>query len=117
MSYRNQLGVVRLLCHSRESGNPLKSIKKLVFIGLFYQIYNFVLILRLFFSDSRFRGNDIYNYAPTTKKLYLTFARSSHIIITLVIIDQLSKWWFIDNLRWKPGLMLKVTSFLNMVYT
>ncbi|MGL4226418.1 MAG: signal peptidase II [Rickettsia sp.] len=51
------------------------------------------------------------------KKLYLTFARSSRIIITLVIIDQLSKWWFIDNLRWKPGLMLKVTSSLNMVYT
>jgi len=51
------------------------------------------------------------------KRLYLTFARSSRIIITLVIIDQLSKWWFINNLRWKPGLMLKVTSFLNMVYT
>ena len=51
------------------------------------------------------------------KKLYLTFARSSRIIITLVIIDQLTKWWFINNLRWKPGLMIKVTSFLNMVYT
>lgn len=54
---------------------------------------------------------------PLLKKLYLTFARSSRIIIILVIIDQLSKWWFIENLRWKPGLMLKVTSFLNMVYT
>ncbi|WP_341792024.1 signal peptidase II [Rickettsia endosymbiont of Gonocerus acuteangulatus] len=51
------------------------------------------------------------------KKLYLTFARSSRIIITLVIIDQLTKWWFINNLIWKPGLTLKVTSFLNMVYT
>lgn len=51
------------------------------------------------------------------KKLYLTFASSSRIIITLVIIDQLTKWWFINNLRWKPGLTLKVTSFLNMVYT
>ena len=51
------------------------------------------------------------------KKTYLTFARSGRVITTLVIIDQLSKWWFIDNLRWKPGLMLKVTSFLNMVYT
>lgn len=51
------------------------------------------------------------------KKLYLTFARSSRIIITLVIIDQLTKWWFINNLRWKLGLELKVTSFLNMVYT
>ncbi|ADE29935.1 signal peptidase II [Rickettsia prowazekii] len=51
------------------------------------------------------------------KKLYFTFSRSSRIIITLVIIDQLTKWWFINNLRWKPGLMLKVTSVLNMVYT
>lgn len=51
------------------------------------------------------------------KKLYLVFARSSRIIITLVIIDQLTKWWFINNLRWKPGLTLKVTAFLNMVYT
>ncbi len=51
------------------------------------------------------------------KTLYLTFARSSRIILTLVIIDQLTKWWFINNLRWKPGLTLKVTSFLNMVYT
>lgn len=51
------------------------------------------------------------------KKLYYKFARSSRIIITLIIIDQLTKWWFINNLRWQPGLMLKVTSFLNMVYT
>ncbi|MCC8369448.1 MAG: signal peptidase II [Rickettsia endosymbiont of Oxypoda opaca] len=51
------------------------------------------------------------------KKLYLTFARSSRIIITLVIIDQLTKWWFIDNLRWRPGLTLKLTSFLDMVYS
>ncbi|MGX6959842.1 MAG: signal peptidase II [Rickettsia endosymbiont of Pentastiridius leporinus] len=54
---------------------------------------------------------------PLLKKLYFTFARSSRIIITLVIIDQLTKWWFIKNLRWKPGLMLKITSFLDMVYT
>ncbi|MFY9589702.1 signal peptidase II [Rickettsia endosymbiont of Halotydeus destructor] len=51
------------------------------------------------------------------KKLYLTFARSSRIIITLVIIDQITKWWFINNLRWKPGLTLKLTSFLDMVYS
>ncbi|XVN40925.1 MAG: signal peptidase II [Rickettsia endosymbiont of Argas persicus] len=51
------------------------------------------------------------------KKIYLAFARSSRIIITLIIIDQLTKWWFINNLRWKPGLTLKITSFLNMVYT
>lgn len=54
---------------------------------------------------------------PLLKKLYFTFARSSRIIITLMIIDQLTKWWFINNLRWKPGLTLKITSFLNMVYT
>ncbi|HJD55736.1 MAG TPA: signal peptidase II [Rickettsia endosymbiont of Pyrocoelia pectoralis] len=54
---------------------------------------------------------------PILKKLYYTFARSSRIIITLAIIDQLTKWWFINNLRWKPGLMLKITSFLDMVYT
>ncbi|KJV62047.1 liposignal peptidase domain protein [Rickettsia amblyommatis str. Darkwater] len=38
------------MCHSREIGNLVKPIKNLFFIGLFYQIYNFVLILRLFFS-------------------------------------------------------------------
>lgn len=51
------------------------------------------------------------------KKLYLTLCRSSRIIITLVIIDQLTKWWFIDNLRWRPALTLKLTSFLDMVYS
>ncbi|WP_274377900.1 hypothetical protein [Rickettsia massiliae] len=39
MSFLAKSGAARMarLCHSRESGNPLKSIKKLVFIGLFYQ--------------------------------------------------------------------------------
>ncbi|WP_158510116.1 hypothetical protein [Rickettsia asembonensis] len=36
-----------------------KTYKKLVFLGLFYQILVFVLILRLFFLDSCFRRNDI----------------------------------------------------------
>ncbi|WP_269208670.1 hypothetical protein [Rickettsia rhipicephali] len=37
MSFLTKSGVARMtrLCHSRESGNPLKSIKKLVFIGLY----------------------------------------------------------------------------------
>jgi signal peptidase II len=51
------------------------------------------------------------------KKIYITLARSSRIIITLTIIDQITKWWFINKLRYKPGLVLKVTSFLDIAYS
>lgn len=51
------------------------------------------------------------------KKIYLTLARTSRIIITLALIDQATKWFFINKLRWTPNLTLKITSFLDMVYS
>ncbi len=50
------------------------------------------------------------------KKILLIIRQSSRIIVKLVIIDQLVKWYFINYLRGKIGLTLEVTSFLDMVY-
>src|SRR5438045_3756792 len=51
------------------------------------------------------------------KKALLIIRHSSRIIIKLVIIDQITKWWFIGYLKKKPGLVVKVSSFLDMVYS
>lgn len=51
------------------------------------------------------------------KKKFLIIYRSSNIIIKLAIIDQITKWCFITYLLKKPGLRIKVLSFLEMVYS
>ncbi len=51
------------------------------------------------------------------RKFWLTIRQSSKIVIKLVIIDQVVKWWFIGYLRNRPGLTLEITSFLDMVYS
>lgn len=51
------------------------------------------------------------------KKIWLIIVRNLSIVLKLVIIDQFSKWWFISSLRYRDGMTLEVTSFLDMVYT
>ena len=51
------------------------------------------------------------------KKLLLIIRQSSRIIVKLVILDQVTKWFFISYLRDKPGLVLKITNFLDMAYS
>lgn len=53
----------------------------------------------------------------TFKKILIIIHNSSRIIIKLIIIDQIAKWWFISYLRDKPSLHLEITNFLNMVYS
>ncbi|XVN43218.1 MAG: signal peptidase II [Candidatus Rickettsia vulgarisii] len=49
----------------------------------------------------------------TLRKILLIIRSSSRIIVKLVIIDQVVKWWFISYLK---GSSLQVTSFLDIVY-
>lgn len=49
------------------------------------------------------------------KKLLIIY-QTSKIALRLIIIDQITKWWFILYLKQKPGLMIKVSSFLDFVY-
>jgi len=51
------------------------------------------------------------------KKILLIVNRNSHLIVKLVIIDQIAKWWFMGYLRNKPSLTLEVSSFFSMVYS
>lgn len=51
------------------------------------------------------------------KKILLIIRQTSRIAIRLVIIDQVVKWWLIGYLRARPNLTLKITSFLDMVYS
>ena len=57
------------------------------------------------------------NIHPELKKKVLIICRSSNIITKLAVIDQITKWWFISYLPQKIGLTLKVTSFLEIVYS
>jgi signal peptidase II len=57
------------------------------------------------------------NILLTLKRILLIIRQNSRIVIKLVIIDQLVKWWFINYLRGKIGLTMKVTSFLDIVYS
>ncbi len=58
----------------------------------------------------------MYRRANLRKKL-LIIARSSKIIIKLVALDQLTKWWFMHYLLQTPGLTLKVTNFFSIVHS
>ena len=42
---------------------------------------------------------------------------SSRVIIKLVAIDQLVKWWFINNLQTRPSHSIEVTSFFEFAYS
>ncbi|WPY00959.1 Lipoprotein signal peptidase [Candidatus Trichorickettsia mobilis] len=42
--------------------------------------------------------------------------RAFSIIIKLILIDQAIKWWFISYLIQQPARLLRVTSFLDIVY-
>lgn len=56
-------------------------------------------------------------FSPNLHKLWLTIRQSSKIIIKLIIIDQLTKWWFINYLPGKKNLVITVTSFFDIVYS
>jgi signal peptidase II len=51
------------------------------------------------------------------KKILLIIRQTTHIAVKLVIIDQVTKWWFMGYLREKPNLTFEITSFLDMVYS
>ena len=46
----------------------------------------------------------------------LIIYKSSQLIIKLIIIDQITKIWFISYLKQKPNLTLEVSSFFDIVY-
>jgi signal peptidase II len=50
------------------------------------------------------------------KKNFLIFLHSSKLIIKLVLIDQISKWYFINFLKQKPTLSASITPFLDATY-
>lgn len=50
------------------------------------------------------------------KEKYNIIFSSIKLILKMVIIDQLSKWWLINYLKTTPGMSIKVTSFLDIVY-
>lgn len=54
---------------------------------------------------------------PIFKRQLLILIHSSRVIIKLVIVDQLVKWWFINSLINKPDSKIKITSFFEIVYS
>ncbi|HJD58020.1 MAG TPA: hypothetical protein LFV92_02175 [Rickettsia endosymbiont of Ceroptres masudai] len=57
------------LCHSRESGNPVKYIKNKFFIYFFIRYVTYYVNIEVIFLDSRFRGNDIKLHTTSSGKL------------------------------------------------
>ncbi len=57
-------------------------------------------------------------YIPLVfKKILFTIHYSNYIVVKLIIVDQLVKWFFINYLKSKVGLTLQVTSFCDLVYS
>jgi len=54
---------------------------------------------------------------PIFKRQFLIFIHSCRLIFKLIIVDQLSKWWFISSLPSKLDHTIEVTSFFDFAYS
>ncbi len=51
------------------------------------------------------------------KRLVILVRSNVSLVLKLIIIDQLTKWWFISTLIKKPGLKIQVTGFFDFIYS
>ena len=54
---------------------------------------------------------------PEIKKKYLVIFHSTILMVKLVAIDQISKWYIANLLKQKPGYIDRMTDFFDLVYS
>lgn len=54
--------------------------------------------------------------SPKLCKLPIIIFHSSKLILKLIALDQLSKWWIIGYLKQQPSFVSRITSFFDIVY-